>query len=233
MESNELVVLGQQAQQEIAPVVGNAQMVADAIKDSDSYHKAAQYLQMIKSSRKRVAEILDPFVQAAHGAWKRAVAERNKYDEPLNAAEDIVKPAMATWWTAEQARIQAEQRRLEAEARKREEEQRLAEAVHAEENGDQNAAEAILDKPMNVAPVVLPQAPRPGGISMRDEWKFEVNNLMELAKAVVAGKIPITAIQANEKFLGQQARSLKGEMKYPGVRVWSVKNISSGTGRAA
>lgn len=233
METTELAVLGQKAEQEIAPVAAQALEIAQNIKDAGTYEVAAKYLQTIKAARKRVADILDPFVKGAYDAWKKAVAERNKYDEPLDNAESIVKPAMAKWYSEEQERIQAEQRRLEAEARKREEERRLAEAIHADENGDRAGAESILEQPINVAPVVLPTAPRVSGISMRDEWKFEVSNLMELAKAVVAGKVPLTAITANEKFLGQQARSLKGEMKYPGVRVWSIKGVSAGTGRAA
>lgn len=233
MESNELAVLGQQAQQEIAPVTQQAQEIADAIGDQATYENAAIYLQTIKAARKRVSDILDPFVKSAHAAWKRAVEERNKYDQPLDQAEGIVKPAMARWWTAEQDRIAAEQRRLEEEARKREEERRLADAVQAERAGDLVGAESILEQPINVAPIVLPQAQRVNGISYREEWKHEVTNLMELAKAVAAGKVPLAAIQANAVFLGQQTRSLKGEMRYPGVRVWSAKSVAARSGRAA
>lgn len=233
MENAELIMLGQKAEQEIAPVAAQALEIAQSIKDAPSYEAAAKYLQTIKAARKKVAEILDPFVQAAHGAWKKAVAERNKYDEPLDDAEAIVKPAMAKWYGEEQERIAAEQRRLEAESRKREEDRRLADAIVADQNGDSEGAESLLEQPINVAPVVLPAAPKVSGISMRENWKFEVTNLMELAKAVVAGKVPLAAISANENFLGQQARSLKKEMTYPGVRVWSVKGIASGTGRAA
>jgi hypothetical protein len=224
---NELVALGQQAEKEIAPVASRAMDIASNIQDQGTYEIAALYLQSIKAARKRVAEILDPFVTATHAAWKKAVAERNKYDDPLNKAEDIVKPAMARWWTEEQERQAAERRRLESEARKREEERLLAEAEQHAQNGDHAAADAVLEEPVNVAPPIIPATPQTKGISMREEWKCEVSNLMELVKAIAAGKVPLGAIKANDVFLGQQARSLKAEMKYPGVRVWSQKNVAS------
>jgi hypothetical protein len=227
MENTELVALGAQAEKEIAPVASQASAIAAAIKDQGTYEGAARYLQTIKAARKRVAEILDPFVQAAHGAWKKAVAERSKYDSPLDEAENIVKPAMSKWWSAEQDRIESERRRLEAEAKKREEDRMLAEAEAAAAAGDHASAESILEQPVNVSPPVIPATPKVSGISMREEWKCEVSNLVELVKAVAAGKVPMGAIQANIVFLGQQARSLKGEMKYAGVRVWSQKNVAA------
>jgi hypothetical protein len=224
---NELVTLGAQAEKEITPVASQAVAVAAAIKDQGTYESAARYLQTIKAARKRVGEILDPFVKAAYDAWKKAGAERDKYAEPLDRAEAIVKPAMGKWYEEEQMRQEAERRRLEAEARKREEERMLAEAEAAVQNGNHEEANSILEQPINVAPPIIPATPKVAGISMREEWKCEVSNLMELVKAVAAGKVPLGAIQANTVFLGQQARSLKAEMKYPGVRVWSQKNVAS------
>ena len=147
MENTELIALGAQAEKEIAPVAAQAQAIAESIKDQATYEGAAKYLQTLKAARKRVADILDPFVQAAHGTWKKAVAERSKYDDPLDKAEGIVKPAMSRWWTDEQERIEGERRRLEAEARKREEDRMLAEAQAAATNGDHAAADEILTSP--------------------------------------------------------------------------------------
>lgn len=227
MENTELVALGAQAEKEIAPIASQAEAIALAIVDQGTYENAARYLQTIKAARKRVAEILDPFVQAAHGAWKKAVAERSKYDEPLDKAETTVKPAMSRWWQGEQDRIEAERRRLETEARKREEDRMLAEAEEASKNGDQAAAQAILEQPVNVAPPVLPATPQTKGITMREEWKYEISSFPDLVKAAASGKIPMSALKANDVFLGQQVRSLKGELKYPGVRVWSQKNVAA------
>ena len=44
--------------------------------------------------------------------------------------------------------------------------------------------------------------------------------------AVMEGTIPQAAVLVNTKLLGQQAKSLKAQLKWPGVRVWNEKNIA-------
>ena len=53
----------------------------------------------------------------------------------------------------------------------------------------------------------------------RKNYKAEVVDVMALAKAVVAGTVPLQAIEGNSKFLNNQARMLKDDMKFPGVKV--------------
>jgi hypothetical protein len=55
----------------------------------------------------------------------------------------------------------------------------------------------------------------------------EITDKMALAKAVVAGTVPLMALEVNTTFMGQQARSLKGELNYPGVRVFEEQGIAS------
>ena len=78
---------------------------------------------------------------------------------------------------------------------------------------------------MYVAPVVVQkQTPKvAGGPVFRTIWKHQVTDLMALVKAVAAGQAPLTAIQANDVFLGQQARSLKDALRIPGVKTYSER----------
>ena len=74
----------------------------------------------------------------------------------------------------------------------------------------------------------VPTVQTGGGISMRETWAAEVTDLMQLVRAVAAGTVPINALMANMVFLGQQARSLKQAMRYPGVRAYPHNNLAAG-----
>jgi hypothetical protein len=121
----------------------------------------------------------------------------------------------------------AEQRRLQTEA----EDRRLQEAAQLEAAGDRAGAERLIAAPV-AAPLVSPApvfAPRPPvaappkveGVSFRDAYHAEVVDLMALVKAVAAGQAPLTLLQVNTTALNGLARSLKGALVIPGVKVVS------------
>lgn len=216
----ELKTVGDQARSEYLPLVERAGFMSAAIVDAESYEAAALLYQEVKARIKKVGEILDPFVQMAHKTWKTAVAKRAEYLDPLERAEASLKPALALY-QAEQEKIrQAEQRRLEEANRAAAEEERIKDALALVEAGDKESANAILNQPIVVAPVFAPAAiPHIKGMFFRDNWQASVVDIKALLKAVIEGKVPYAAIQANESFLNAQAKQLKAEMDYPGVRV--------------
>jgi hypothetical protein len=69
--------------------------------------------------------------------------------------------------------------------------------------------------------------PKIDGISFRDNYTAYVKDEMALIKAVAEGKVTIMAIQINQSFLNQQARSLKDTLDYPGVVVVKEKIMSA------
>jgi len=83
-------------------------------------------------------------------------------------AEAYIKPLIAQY-NAEQERIrQEEEARLREEARKQEEERILREAAEAEKNGHKDEAEAIINEPVQVTPVIVPKSvPKVQGISFQ------------------------------------------------------------------
>lgn len=200
---------------------------AGAVKiiDSDTYLRAAGLWSDIRELRGKVSESFDPIIKKAHEAHKEALKRKADVDAPLADAEKKVKGAMNVYDAEQEAIRQAEQRRLQEEARKREEEARLAAAIEAEQAGAKEEAEEILAAPTYVAPVVVPKAtPKvSGGPVFQTRWKHQVTDLMALVKAVAAGQAPLTAIQANDVFLGQQARSLKDALRIPGVKAYSER----------
>lgn len=224
-------VVHQEIQADVAPIIANAQAMAAGVTNQEGYNAAGAYLLRVKEARKKLTDALEPFVQSAHKVWKEARKRADEFYGPVDEAEAIVKPAMAAWWEKEERERLRKQQEADLAAQKAEEERIVAEAVKAAEIGNHAAADAILEQPVMVAPVVMPAASQVKGVSMRELWQYELTDLKALIKAVAEGKVPMGAVSANAAFLGQQARSLKGEMKYPGVRVWSVKSVAAGGGR--
>ena len=208
-----------EAQALTIPEQANALVVATA----EDYTKAGAFWQEIRSMRSKVAATFDPLVKQAHELHKNTLAKKNEIDKPLEIAERKVKGLMSQY-DAEQERLRREEEeRLKAIALKEEEDRRLAEALLAEEAGDTEEAEAILEDPVHVAPVIVPKATPKlhGGPVYREVWAAEVLNIRELCKAVADGSASTECIQANMTVLNRMATALKATMKVPGVRSYS------------
>ena len=200
-----------------------------SIKTTSDYESAARILLTIKEIRKKIESVFKPIKQKMDAAKKEVMDQEKAADAPLKEAEAWIKPLMVSYDTEQEAIRVAEQRRLQEEARKRDEDERMAAALDAEMDGDIMAAEEILNEDAFVPPVIVSKAtPTVQGISYREVWKYQVTDIMELVRAVVNGTVPVSAIQANDVFLGQQARSMKSIMNYPGVRVWAEKTLAAG-----
>lgn len=222
-----------------------AQVEALAITCQPEYELAASFLGWIKALLARVGETFDPICQAADRAHKLAVAKRREHAEPLQRAELRVKAMMSRYVDAENRRIRDEAARLEREAREEEarrraaereaeEAARLAEAEALAAAGMHAEADAVLDAPMPEPDPIPPPPPPPtiarptaAGISVRETWSGEVTDLAALVRAIADGRAPLTLVKADPVALGAWARSTKGTVAIPGVRV------ASGTGIAA
>jgi hypothetical protein len=203
---------------------------AMTVTDAASYESAAEFVKGIKAMRKKVESAFGPIVRKAHAAWKEAGAQRKLADEPLALAEQIVKRGMAGWTSEQQRLAHVTARQDEAELRRRESEDRLAEAVALEADGEAGMAEALLAAPVIVAPVVAaPQLPTIAGISQRQVWKAQVDDLPALIAAAAQDPHGVAAglIAVNQVALNGLARSLKGALTVPGVRVYAETSISA------
>lgn len=230
-------------------------VAALAVKDPAAFEQAAEMSRTITAYIKRVGEVLDPIVDAAHKAHKVAVAQRDALLKPAQGAKRVLGERMEAYdreiqrqrreaemaaqrererlEAEERERVAAEQRRLQAEA----DERALAAAVAAEAAGDVQLAERIVAAP----PVVVPVAPRPvftppvvappaavsAGISFRDNYRAEVTDLAALVKAVAAGSQPLTLLMANQVALNQVACALKDALAIPGVRAVNDRTMAT------
>ena len=190
------------------------------VRDTASFHEAGLFLRTIASYMKKVGEVFDPIVEAAHRAHKVALEQRTRMLEPAQAASRMVKGEMATFEQAERDRVAAEQRKAEAERGRLEDDERLRNATRLEQQGKPEAAAAALTAPVEV-PVFTPPvqaAPRAEGISFRDSWSAEVTDLLALARAVADGVVAPTLLIPNQPALNKMAVALKGELRIPGVQ---------------
>ena len=78
-----------------------------------------------------------------------------------------------------------------------------------------------------MAPIIAPTTPKIAGLSTRITYRAELTDKLALVKAVVAGLVPLNAVDPNMTFLNNQARVLKEDLIYPGVRVVQETGIAS------
>jgi hypothetical protein len=249
-DASSAIVLANQAQQQLA----NA---SDFVIDSHMmFELASDDLKKVKALQKEVEEKRTGITGPLNTAVKAVNDLFRSPKEYLDKAEATLKRAMVTW-TSEQERLAAIAR-AEAEAAARAERERLAaearaqaeaaakaqaEAQAAAEAGDQEAAAkamaaaqeaqeqaAMAEMTANVVTVVpTVEAPaKVSGISGRTTYTAQIDNLLELVKAVAEGKAPIEAIQADAKFLNAQARAFKKQGQlYPGVTAVAERSIAA------
>lgn len=225
---------------DLASRIGGFQVV-----DQPTFLQGVEMRRTVKAYLGKVAEVFDPIIKAAHAAHKTAVEQKKRLEAPAVEAERLLNQTLVAY-EQEQAHLrreaeaaaQRECKRKEAEARAQAaaevkrlqefaEEERLQHALEAEARGDAVMAERLLEEPLPVVeapPVVVfmpPPAvdvPKADGLSFRDAWRAEVEDLALLVKAVAAGEAPLTVILPNQPALNQMARALKGALALAGVR---------------
>lgn len=196
------------------------QAKAIQVVDAETYTKAGEVLITIKALRKKIDATFDGIIKKAHEAHKEAVNQKKVAEAPLIEAENIIKPALAAY-DREQERIRREEEEKQREiARKAEEDRRLREAEQAEKEGKQEEAQAIIDEPVYVPPVVLERStPKVSGISMQKVWKFRVVN---------QALIPREYMIPDQVKIGGVVRATKGSIQIPGVEIYSEDIVKAG-----
>jgi ribosomal protein S17E len=198
------------------------------VTDQPTLDTANEFLKNVKAIAAKVADSFDPQISQAHALHKSLIDEKKKFTAPLEEAEKIVKRSIAGYLYEEDRKrreVEAERARIEAEARA-EAEKKMKAVEKAEAKGDTAKAESIAQDAVNVmtakidAAPVIPDAPQAAGLSLTENWKFEI---------VDAKAIPREYLSPDEVKIGRIVRALKSEAKIPGVRIWSEKSLSART----
>jgi hypothetical protein len=194
------------------------------VSDRESYLQANERREWCNERSGQAEAFMRPRIQEADKHHKSLVADLRKLKDPFDEGAKIYKGKMIAFEEEQKAIRDREQAKLDLEAKQKEEEERLELASLLEQAGAKDAADELLDRPVNPRPAVLPPAtPKVDGFSYRTQYSAEVIDFGALIQAVCAGKVPIEVLLPNQLFLNQQARALKGALNYPGVKVVEKK----------
>lgn len=222
-EKPEVKALVQQA----SAMLANAE--AFQVQTADDYRLAAETLKSVKGRQHELKSLRETITKPMLAALEAARALFRKPEATLAHAEALLKSAMSDFDERQERERREAQRRLD-EAAERERRRLAQQAERAAAKGDADRAAELKDRAaMVVAPIAQEERPAVAGVSRRETWRAEVTDLRALVRAIADGHVPLAAIEANQRFLNGQAKALRAELRYPGVRAVPERTIASGS----
>lgn len=190
-----------------------AKDLARSINDTQSLTLAAT---MTVEVKRRIKAIKERFKKAKADA---AAAHKSICDlewgliEPYERVEEeILKPAIAAYNALQERKRREQEEAIRAEQRRIAEDQRLREAAQMEKEGNHSEAKEHFDAPIEVAPVIIPKAADPQGVSYRDSWQYRI---------VDAALIPREYLIPDEKKIAAIVRAMKSEARIAGIEIYN------------
>jgi hypothetical protein len=147
----------------------------DLFREADAYCKGlfnlrkeieADFAESIKKAKEAKA--------AATAALAALVEQQEGHTRPVQDAERIIKGKLFAFSKAEEDARRKETDRLRAIEQKKAEDEKLRKAEALQAQGKPAAAMAELEKPLKVAPVVLPKAEEKTATKIAEYWSYEV-----------------------------------------------------------
>lgn len=208
----------------------------------------AQRKALVKPLDEHRARLMDLFrkplslLEQAEAAIKRSMlVYSNKVDEERRREEARLAEQARREQAEKEAQAKAAQAKADAEAaelrRKAEEAAaagrageaaKLTAKAEAKVEAGETKAEELRQAAANMpTAVVLPPPPKVAGVHTTVTYDAECDNLLELARFVVANPIFLNCIQVNQPALRQQAKSMKEAFAIGGCRLVKKAGISA------
>ena len=168
---------------------------------------------------------IDPKVDAANKIHKEMTKMRNEIRGPLEDMKIKVNAYLVKCDAYFEAKAAEDSRRTQVMMRNLQDQSLISKAEIMNDSGFSDMAESSLDGFNNTPVSFISEKIKPENISFRRTYYAEVVDLKLLLEAVLSGKVPMMAIQANMGFINNQARNLKFELPkiYPGLIVRELK----------
>ncbi|MDE3023249.1 MAG: hypothetical protein KGI54_15605 [Pseudomonadota bacterium] len=232
VQMNDLNILPARGADEAARLNGEAAGILEIAKcyeiDShEMYAMAADELKKIKARAKELDEKRRAITGPLDEVKKQIMGLFNPPLQMLEQAEAILKLAIGSYHAKMDQKLREAEAQAQAHARK--ERERLNKFATIElEKGNEEKAAMLQEQATFTQPIaaVQPKA-KASGISTREIWHAEITDKMALIKAVAAGQVSHTVIDANMIALNKIAVALKGDMNYPGVCAVMEKSIAA------
>ena len=249
-----LALLSEQSGIIQATIAQSKELAVEGLKvrvtDAPSYSDAGEKMKVLVAVKERAANFLDPIRAILYQPYKLAGENLKSATDPLDSSIAFIKRQRLTW-SQEQERLEAAgkarlQREAEEQARRDQEarsQQLTLEAVEqAVSEGDEQAAEKLLEEPIQAAPVYVPPVrvasavPVEQGISKRKSWKAMLKEpdgmddlILDIAEGIksrrankgLAGHAPITFVKLNETAVNQSAKAQEKAFSYPGLMAYN------------
>ena len=205
------------------------------VTDAQSMQLAADERAGAKDLIKKAHDTFDPICSANYNAWQVSIKQRASVIDPLETAVEIYDAGILSCQRELERTALAAQRAAEREELRKAEEELEKQVEHAEATGATIAeVEAIIERPLVVAPVVAPAAPKPIGASVREKWQGEITDKRVFVEFVVRTKRweLLGLLDVNSSALNAMARSVKSAGSIEGVKFWDAGAVASSPRRS-
>jgi len=192
-----------------------------AVASDKEYQALAAAITEAKAFRKEWDNATKPVRAATKEAHNAACKMFSDIDNPLDTIIRRGAPILINWENRRAAEIKAQEDALN---KKIAEEQKAAVALETPEG-------ETPPEPIPALVVTLPKFSGAAGLSRRTMWAAKVTDIKALAKAVGAGKLPVSYILPNMVMLNTQARALKKDFKVPGVEAVEEQTLAERAAR--
>jgi len=218
---------------ELNPIVTDIAAFAGTIEgidvaDEETQGQVGDLVKMMNHRRKKLEDKRTSLVAPLNAVVKDINALFKPPRDRIDEIVQIAKKKMNRFAQAQVA-LEAEKKRIEREEAEteRREAQELADALRAKAGPEAEVvAEVVVEEAEKkvekaAAPArVAPTRGRESSVIVSKTWKAEVVDILELAKAVAAGKLPTRVLEPNMTALNDIAREKKDPGTIDGVRFY-------------
>lgn len=196
------------------------------VNNDESLSKAGDLYKIIDTQLKKGEDARKSLVSPLNNHVKWINAQFKPISDRLTAIKNTLKGKM-DGFVAEQRKIA--EAKAEEERRKAEEEA-MQRASELEQQGDAEAAAAVIDAAADL-PTTVPKGEISRGnygssTSARVDWKGECVNLQEMCAAIGRGDLPTEFVSVNQAKLNAFATKKKVEKTNWGVRLYKKVSAS-------
>lgn len=185
--------------------------VAFTIITNDDYMSADAFCIGLKTLEKQVDDMFDDPIAKAFATHRSLTTRKNNYAEPLKRSLKIIKGKMATYSEEQEKMRREEEERLRAEAQKKAEDEAIARAKEAQDSGNKEEANEIINQPLIVAPIVLQKTVPKASTTIRKVKKYRITN---------ANLVPREYLMLDNSKVGGVIRALGFAANIPGIEVY-------------
>lgn len=207
-------------------VVTEARSVA--VFDQTTLTRANEALKAIKEARRNFDKEFDDGIARWYAGHRAAVADKKKWTDPLDEAERILKPKIATYLKAEDdKRREAERASERARQEAAKEADDTADVAHELiKAGRPDEAEQVVEmqaeriERIQAAAPIVPEKVVASGSSLTKRWTWD-RATFDMAL------IPREFLKLDEAKITRHVQNMKWDAKIPGIRIYAVDDVTT------